>query len=278
MPELVIKRNGLKEPYQKEKVINSLRKIGADEETINAVLRTLDEKFPQIVTTKKLYQEVFNLLKVKKSLLSTKYNLKNAISLLGPAGYSFEKFFAKVLTFYGYETKTNLFLAGKCLVYEIDILAKKESVDYIIECKFHNIFSKKETMKNILYVYGRFIDLKENFPQSQAWLVTNTKFTSEVIHFAECYNLKLTSWNWPADENLFNLIEKNKLYPITILTCCPKFVFKNLIKFEIILVKELLQKEKRLIKKIANISDQEINLMFEEALNLLNDQIMRSSN
>lgn len=269
MPEKVIKRNGESEPYLKEKVINSLKRVGANEETINFILEKLDEKLSQVVTTKKLYQEVFSLLKEKEPNRSTKYNLKKAIFLLGPSGYPFEKFFAKILDFYGYETKTNLFLTGKCLVYEIDILAKKENIDYLIECKFHQFFSKKEEIKNILYVYSRYLDLKENFEKSQAWLVTNTKFTTETVKFAKCYGIKLTSWNFPEKENLVSLIEEKKLYPITILTCCHNKVFKEFIKYEIILIEDLFKKDKRFLQKITNLKEKEIDSILEEAKNLI---------
>lgn len=271
MPRVVIKKSGEKELYQPEKVANSLRKIGAEEDLIKTVLITLDEKLPDVVTTKKLYREVFNLLSQNKPHLCTKYNLKNAIYLLGPSGYPFEKFFAKILDHYGYETKTNLFLAGKCLTYEIDILAKKEGNDYLIECKFHQFFRKKEEIKNILYVYARYLDLKENYPRSQAWLVTNTKFTSEVIKFAECYNIKLTSWNWPKEDNLFTLIEKKKLYPITILTKCQQKVFREFIKVDVILVEDLIKKDKRFIQKITNLNEKEVEIMLAEAGNLLRE-------
>ncbi len=271
MPELVIKRNGQKEPYQKEKVISSLKRINTDEATINFILETLEKKFPSVITTKKLYQEVFNLLKEKKPFLQTRYNLKNALFLLGPSGFPFEKFFAKILNFYGYETKTNLFLIGKCLVYEIDILAKKDNIDFLIECKFHQSFKKKEEIKNILYVYARFLDLKEKWLQSQAWLVTNTKFTSETIKFAECYGIKLTSWNYPQNETLVNLIENKKLYPVTILTCCPSRIFKELIKFDIVLIEDLFKKEKRFIKKITEINEKDLDLILREASELLNN-------
>lgn len=273
MPEIVIKKNGEKQLYQKEKVINSLRRIGAKEETINFILEVLDKKLPSVITTKKLYQEVFTLLKEKgkgKHLI-TKFNLKNALFLLGPSGFPFEKFFAKILNCYGYETRLNLFLNGKCLVYEIDVLAKKENIDYLIECKFHQFLKKKEDIKNILYVYARYLDLRENFKNSRAWLATNTKFTTETIKFAECYNIKLTSWNYPGDENLIKLIEDKKLYPVTILTCCSQRIFKELFKFDIILVKDLLKKEKRFIGKIANLNNKEVDLVFEEASRLLNN-------
>lgn len=269
MPKRVIKNNGFVEPYQEEKIIASLERIGAEKQTIEEILSFLNKNLPETVRTKDIFQQIFRFLGQKNKKLTTKYNLKNAVALLGPAGYSFEKFFAKVLEHYGYKTENNLILKGKCLPYEVDVLAEKDNLDYLIECKFHQFLGKKNDVKTILYVYARYLDLKVNFPQSTAWLVTNTKFTSEVIQFANCYGIKLTSWNYPLTDNLPLLIEAKRIYPITILTCCQKRVFSQLIKAGIILVSDLLNKEKRFLQKITSLNENEINEILAEAERLL---------
>lgn len=268
MPKIVIKADGTQEHYQKEKVVQSLKRIGTSDEIINEILEIIDKEFLDKITTKKLYQRVFEILREKKRPLSTKYNLKKAIFLLGPSGYPFEQFFSQILNSYGYQTQTNLYLSGKCLTYEIDILAKKNSVDYLIECKYHHSFYKKNDLKVVLYVYGRFIDLKVNFPKSNVWIATNTKFTLEAIKFAECYNLKLTSWDYPVNESLPYLIEEKKLYPVTILTSANRKVFKDLIKNGIILIQDLIKREKRFLLKITNLKEKELDEILFEAREL----------
>ncbi len=269
MPEVVIKKDGTKEPYQKEKVIQTLKRINASDKTINFVLHQIDKDLPSKITTKELYQFIFNLLRQKEYPVSVKYRLRSALALLGPSGYPFEKFFSHLLNFYGYQTETNIFLTGKCLTYEIDILAKKENLNYIIECKFHQKEWFKNDAKTILYSYARFIDIKNKNQDFHLWLATNTKFTKEVISFAQCYEIKLTSWNYPPEENLAQLIENKKLYPVTILTCCPHKVFQSLIKFEIVLIQDLLKKEKKFIQKITHLSEKEVEQIFNEAKLLL---------
>lgn len=269
MPKRVIKSNGYVEPYQQEKIIRSLEKIGAERETIEEILTFLDRNLPSTVKTKDIFQQIFRFLEQKNKKLTTKYNLKNAVALLGPAGYSFEKFFAKILESYGYKTETNLILKGKCLSYEIDVLAEKDNFDYLIECKFHQFLGKKNDVKTVLYIYARYLDLQINFSQSTVWLVTNTKFTSGTIQFADCYGIKLTAWNYPLADNLPLLIETKRLYPITILTCCPRKVFSQLIKAGIILVSDLLNKEKRFLQKITSLTEAQINEILIEAERLL---------
>ncbi len=118
MPQLIIKKDGTIEPYKEEKVIQTLKRINTKKEIIDFVLKQIEEKLPSEITTTDLYKFVFNLLREKEYSLSVKYNLRSALALLGPSGYPFEKFFSHLLNFYGYETKTNIFLSGKCLTYE----------------------------------------------------------------------------------------------------------------------------------------------------------------
>jgi predicted RecB family endonuclease len=53
---------------------------------------------------------------------------------LGPSGFLFEQFFSEILKNYGYKTKINVFLKGKIITHEIDIIAEKNK-KYMIECK-----------------------------------------------------------------------------------------------------------------------------------------------
>lgn len=264
MPRLVVKKNGVQEIYSPTKVKQTLLRLKVNELLINYILSELD-KLPEKVTTTQLYKNVFKILSDKDIIAGIKYNLKNAIFLLGPSGYPFEKFFAKILNFYGYKTITNVFLNGACLVYEIDIVASKDNEQFIIECKYHQQFYSKNDVKTCLYVYGRYLDIQKVNPYLNCWLVTNTKFTENAINFAKCYNLKLTSWNYPDDYNLVSLIENWKLYPITILTNCNARVFREFIKADIILLKDLLSTNEHFIKKITNLSSKEISGIIQEA-------------
>jgi transcriptional regulator NrdR family protein len=59
MVEFVIKSNGQKEAYQKEKVIRSLRRLNLNQEKIEEVLLEIDRKLPSVVSTKKLFDFIF---------------------------------------------------------------------------------------------------------------------------------------------------------------------------------------------------------------------------
>jgi len=268
MVQFVIKSNGQKEVYKKEKIIQSLQKLNIEEEKINEILWEIENKLPQIVSTKKLFDFIFTYLKDKELEYSYKYNLKQAIFKLGPAGYPFEKFIAHLLRFYDYRTKHNLFLKGKCLVYEIDFLAEKDNFIYIGECKFHQHPWKINDIKVVLYSYARFLDIMKE-DKEHLWVVTNTRFTTEVYKFAECYNIKLLSWNFP-EENLPYLIDNKKAYPLTIFDFLPLKAIQKFFSYDIVLIQDIIKKEKSYLKKISGLDEMMIEKMFDIINGLIN--------
>jgi len=111
----------------------------------------------------------------------------------------------------------------------------------IIECKFHNSPHYECHIQSALYSWARFLDVKErNRDIRDAWLATNTKFSGDVIAYADCVGLKLLGWSFPKDESLQVRIEENKLYPITLIPHLDRRAFLALHEAGIITVKGLL--------------------------------------
>jgi len=82
----------------------------------------------------------------------------------------------------------------------------------------------KTDVKTALYVYARFLDVKETKvqffhqrPPTAAFLVTNTKLTSEAKVYGRCVGLKMVSWDYPPGRSLRDLVEGKGLHPITCL-------------------------------------------------------------
>ncbi|PIR43647.1 hypothetical protein COV24_01680 [candidate division WWE3 bacterium CG10_big_fil_rev_8_21_14_0_10_32_10] len=236
MPNItIVKASGEKEPLDLKKVARSMQKAGASDEEIKEVLKELIPDLKKEVTTHEIYKKVYELLSKIEDRglgLAGRYSLKKAIQALGPSGYPFEKYVAGVLKQLGYETKTNLVIKGHCVSHEIDVLAKKDNQTNIIEAKFHAKSGFKTDIKTALYVYARFLDLKnsqEVQPNPNPWLVTNTKVTSEVKSYSECNNLKVMSWNYPEGFSLRELSDKANLHPITALISLDQFTTTTLL-------------------------------------------------
>jgi hypothetical protein len=249
----VIKKNGEREFYSEEKVIRSLQNSGANEKIINEILQKLDKILHDGISTKEIFSFVFRELRKKESSLGARYNLKQGIiemSLGG--GYVFEKFMGKVFQKMGYVVELNREIKGRYISHEIDVVAKKNEEKIMVECKH---FSKPElgvSIQTALYVYARFLDVKNSF--NKVYLATNTKFSPQVIEYSKGVGVNLIGWKYPQRESLELLISKYKIYPITILPI-PKSRMRIYLKEEILTFEDLL-KTKDLSLKLKKIIEE----------------------
>ncbi|MEK6918836.1 MAG: ATP cone domain-containing protein [Nanoarchaeota archaeon] len=212
----VIKANGERVKYNRNKIINSLIRAGSDTEHARGIVKQIEGELYDGSTTKEILKVALKKLGDRPEI-AMRYNLKQAVMTLGPAGFAFEKFFAEVLRNYGYETKINQIMPGKNVNHEVDVAAKEPKTNkrFMIECKYHNQPGIYTDVKATLYTYARFLDLKKFF--DGPWLVSNTKFSSDAIAYGEGVGMRITSWNYPLTNSIQSLIEEKKLYPVTIL-------------------------------------------------------------
>lgn len=215
----VIKADGRREPFSEEKVINSIHRAGIPKDIQQDVLKHIKDRLYDEITTQEIYHHISEFLgKSKTPFLKAPYTLKRAIMELGPTGYPFEDFLARLLTAEGYQTKTRTILQGKCISHEIDVIAVKGNKKIMVEAKFHNAVGITTNVHVPMYTKSRFEDVKVKHNFDEVWVVTNTKATTEAIAFAQCVGMNLISWSYPEKESLRELIEKYHLHPITVLS------------------------------------------------------------
>lgn len=244
----VTKFSGKVAPFDQEKLENSLRKSGADDATVLRVIQHISTELYDGIPTKKIYKLAFQKLKNFSNVHAARYNLRTALLALGPAGFFFEKFIARIFEFDGFKVQTNLFLEGKCVLHEVDIIIKNQHEIAMVECKFHGSQDAKTDVKVPMYILSRFNDLKDNsytvFNASvqieKCWIVTNNRFTQDAIRFALCSNLQLLSWDYPAENSLKSRIDVCQIYPITCLTTLSAAEKNKLLVQDIITVNELI--------------------------------------
>ena len=110
----IVKHSGNIVDYNPTKLKQSLLKSGASQMLVASILKAIEKEIYEGISTKKIYKMAFGLLKKASNSHAARYNLKEAIRLLGPAGFFFEKYIARIFASEDYETKTNVFLQGKC--------------------------------------------------------------------------------------------------------------------------------------------------------------------
>ncbi|RLE72383.1 MAG: ATPase [Thermoprotei archaeon] len=201
------------------------------------VVEEVSNRVRSSASTREIYRIVVNTLLKEDVTAANRYRLKESIMLLGPQGYPFEEYFAQLLKMYGYHVETNQLIRGECVVHEVDIVAVKDGVRYMVECKYHNSPGIYVDLKTALYVYARFLDLKKKF--DKAWLATNTKFTKEALKYSNCVGVKLTGWRYPREGGLEKMVEEKKLYPVTALFSLNDYAIRKLLEAGVVLAKDL---------------------------------------
>lgn len=245
----IVKHSGNIVEFKREKLRDSLLKSGASRSIVEDVISQIEKQLYEGISTKKIYKLAFGLLKKNANSHAARYNLRAAIQLLGPAGFFFEKYIAKLFQSEGYETLTNLLLQGKCVSHEVDVVVRKNNYLTMIECKFHAGRDAVSDVKVPMYILSRFNDLKtqnlaifeEDNVLDNCFIITNNRFTADAIQFARCSNISLLSWDYPDNENLRDKIDRSQLYPVTCLTTLTLAEKDRLMNVGIILVKELLE-------------------------------------
>lgn len=243
----VIKHSGERADFSIEKLKSSLRKSGAEEALVNEISNNVRDELYQGISTKEIYNRAFALLKKEKKGYASKYKLKKAIYELGPTGFPFEKFIAALLFYSGYKVKTGQFLQGKCVLHEVDVVARKNDQFIVVECKFHSDEGRNCNVKIPLYIHSRYRDILNNYNDkneaekpTEGWVVTNTRFTEDALQYGKCAGLYLLSWDYPIGNGIKERIDRLGLYPITASTLMSQREKQFLLSRDIVLCKQLI--------------------------------------
>ena len=221
----VLKANGNRETFEVEKLSASLLHSGASEEAVEKVISHVLPELRDGMSTNDIYEHAFSILQEINKPVARSYSLRRAVMDLGPSGFPFEDFVARVLEAKGFKCETRQTVLGGCVPHEVDVVAYNEKKLIMVEAKFHNELGTKSDLKVVLYIKARFDDLRENVFNyggnnrqiTDCWLITNTKFSSTAIHYGVCKNLTMIGWNYPEKGGLQDMIEEEGLHPITCL-------------------------------------------------------------
>jgi len=269
-PITIVKMTGRREEFDPERLKTSLRKAKASEGAVEKITEHIVKEIKDGMSTAEIYRHAFELLAKEEKPAAARYSMRKAVMELGPTGFAFEKFVAQIFEAKGFETVTDVEMLGECVPHEVDVVAWNENKLIIVEAKFHNSGVVKSDLKVVLYIKARFDDLAETVfdyggkkrQVDESWLVTNTKFSTQAIKYAECKNMKLVGWNYPAEGNLLDLIVDAGLHPITCLTSITPHDEKLLMEAGIVLCKQA--KENLDIVAQAGLSQEKIDKMLEE--------------
>ena len=272
MSKTVIKASGRIEAFDLRKLTASLIRSGAPGDVASDIASKVESQVSASSSTRHIYRLAKKMLRQYNHASGMRYSIKKAISSLGPSGYPFEKYFGKILTAYGYAVELNRKIEGHCVQHEVDLVASKENNHYMIECKYHIEGGSATDVKIALYVHSRFEDIRKAFELkkaethlTQGWLVTNTRCTSDAIRYAHCVGLKVVSWRYPEGESLESMIERRRLYPVTILSSAKKQSLDMLFSNNFILAQDIADMDEETFIRKSGLDDRTARALKDEA-------------
>ena len=277
----IIKADGSKEIFDPNRLVLSLKRSGAKDFAAEHIARTITDTVSPGTSSKEIYAHAFALLRREARPVAARYALRRALLELGPTGHPFEDFVSHLYRAEGWQVETRKVIRGKCVSHEVDFYASHTEQNEFLaaELKYHNDPGYKTDLKVALYVKSRFDDIfacdasVRSCPIDRGLLVTNTKFTSEAIAYAECSGVELLGWGYPTNNTLFMRMSRAKVYPITAITRLLRAEKRLLIDRGIIAVDEIVR-DRRVLDPLHLPSERVGELLAEaEGLLALNDTV-----
>jgi len=244
----VTKGTGEQVAFDAEKLRSALKRSGAQPNEVNQIIRQVESRLYEGISTKKIYQIAYSILRKKSHHAAGRYRLKKAIMELGPTGYPFEKFVGRLFESDGFKAEVGQLVQGKCIQHEVDVVATKPGNQVMVECKFHSDSSRRSDVKVALYIHSRFLDLKAAWENAEQFntdtnyrgmVVCNTRFSEDAMQFAKCAGLDLVSWDYPSGNSLKDWVDRSGYHPITALQSLKKREKQELLEEGIVLCRDL---------------------------------------
>src|SRR3989338_3290753 len=219
----ITKSPGERVEYDEEKVRQSMLRSKAKPDVIEHVLARTKKKLHEGMTTSELYHLIYKELHKRDYCSACRYDLRQALFRLGPAGFKFEQYVAAILRARGGDAfLPEGDLEGACVWHEVDVVIKDGERDVMIEAKFRNDAKHYVNLKDTMATWARYLDLQDaarmgkNTPSfDEVWIMTNARFSDRSRQFGACKGMKLIGWSYPKEESFEHLVDHHALYPVT---------------------------------------------------------------
>lgn len=271
----VIKFDGGRQLFDKQKIVNTCIRMGAGKEAAELVADRIEKRAYDGIPTKKILQMIFRYLKNYHPKIKHQIDLRKAISLLRPQP-DFEQFIRLVLQEQGYSVTPNQIMRGKCVEHEIDGVARKGGEILMVEIKHHYNYHTYTGLDPSRIAWATLEDLTEGYTLglnsenfTGTMIVCNTKFSQHAKQYAECKGLLNIGWKEPPEHGLERMVEEKKLYPTTLLRGLNKKGRLSLLGEGIMLLKHLVAHDVNTLSKRTDIPRTKIHRLIKESEEIL---------
>jgi hypothetical protein len=267
----VIKADGTKQLFEKDKIVRTCVRMGASQEVAEAVAKKIEWRAHEGIKSKQILNMIFRHLARYREEVRSHIDLRRALSLMRPKP-DFEQFVQILLREHGYEVTPNLIVRGKCVEHEIDVIAKKDGKTCAVEVKHHFNHHALTGLDVSRIARAIFEDVTEGFELGlnsinldKAVVICNTKYSDHAKRYGECRGIEQIGWNYPAQHGLELMIEEKRLYTITYLKNLDANLGRKLASEGIILLKQLITYEPEALSRRLRTSKGRVDALIEKA-------------
>ena len=243
---LVTKANGYKQPFDKNKVVQTCLRMGASPQVANQVASMVERRLYEGISTREILQLTFRFMRKYKPAVKYLLDLRRGLSMMEPKP-EFETYIQALLANSGYEVKPNHILRGKCGEHEVDAIAKKDALTYFVEIKHHYSYHALTGLDESRIAQAILEDVNDGYMLGvtdlkfdRAMIVTNTRYSDHAIQYGTCKNILQIGWSSPHTLGLRDMVQNSTLYPLSCLRGINYETRMRLVKTGIVLIKQLL--------------------------------------
>lgn len=190
----------------------------------------------------------------------------------------FERFIQILLSEHGYAVTPNKIVRGKCVEHEVDAIARKNGVTYVVEVKHHFDYHAFTGLDESRIARAMLEDISEgnelglnNLKIDKAMIVCNTKFSDHAERYAKCRGIYQIGWSSPPSRSLQTLIEEKKMFPVTYLKGSKTAIRKKLSSAGIILLRQLTENSPGELRRETGIPKEILELTIKKARTILHE-------
>lgn len=271
MGVFVTKADGSRQLFEREKVVKTCIRMGADNQVANEVALRIERRLYEGITTQRILQLIFTFMRKYKPAVRHLFDLKRGISIMEPKP-EFEAFIQVLLVQNGFDVSPNQILRGKCGEHEVDGIAKKDGVTYFVEAKHHFSYHTLTGLDESRIAWAVLEDITEGFSVGinnqkidRAMIITNTRYSEHAIRYGGCKNLLQIGWSSPQYLGLKDMVERGNFYPISCLRGLSTETRLRLVNAGIVLISQLLDQDKAMIEGKTGLPSTTISSIIEKA-------------
>lgn len=277
MAAYVTKADGSRQLFDRGKVVRTCLRMGTSREIAETIADRIERRVYDGIETRKILQMIFRQLGRYRPAVKHQIDLRRALSLMRSKP-DFECFVQILLREHGYEVTSNQIIRGRCVEHEVDAIARRDGVTYIVEVKHHSNYHTPTGLDEGRVARAVLEDVTEGFEfglndlkTDEAMIVCNTKLSEHAKRYLTCRGIRHIGWSSPQDHDLQTMIEEKRLYPITYLKGLRSAIGEKLASAGIILLRQLAEGAPEELQRDTGIPEETLDPMIKKATAILTD-------